>query len=210
MNEAKVLFRDYRDSDYKNCEALVSDAWKFDDNFKPQELSDIAKCMYTKGSVKGSNFRKVVESQGKVVGFLFGLNEMSIKPKRDVLFGLNILRRILCIKGVKFGEKKKLLKAINTHEVNRLKVVERGRSEIVLFVIDPSHQGLGYGKRLLSEFTTQCKQSVVESIIVETNKLGAFSFYEGVGFRHIGDFDSPLHEYATKGGQACMYEYKYE
>ncbi len=210
MNEVKVLFRDYRDSDYEGCEALVSDAWKFNDNFKPQELSNIAKCMYTKGSVIGSNFRKVVESQGKVVGFLFGLNEKSIKPKRNVLFELNLLRRILCIKGIKFGEKKKLLKAINAHEVNRLKVVERGRSEIVLFVVDPIYQGYGYGKKLLSEFTTQCKKSGVESIIVETNKLGAFSFYEGVGFRHIGDFDSPLHEYATKGGQACMYEYKLE
>jgi len=210
MNKTEAIFRDYKDSDYANCESLVSDAWKFDDNFKPQELSNIAKCMYTKGSVIGSNFRKVVESRGKVVGFMFGLNEMSAKPKRGVLFGLSTLRRILCVKGIKFSDKKKLLKAINVHQINRSKVVNRGRSEIVLFVVDPSHQGLGYGKRLLSEFATQCKNSGLESIIVETNKLGANSFYEKVGFRHIGDFDSPLHEYATRGGQACMYEYKPE
>lgn len=210
MNETRAVFRNYRDSDYESCEALVSDAWKFDDSFKPQELSNIAKCMYTKGALIGSNFRKVVEFHGKVVGFIFGLNEMSTKPKKSMLFGLNILRRILCVKGIKFSEKKKLLKAINNHEINRSKVVKRGKSEISLFVVDPNNQGVGYGKKLLSEFTTQCKSSGVESIIVETNKLGASSFYERVGFRHIGNFDSPLHEYATKGGQACMYKRKCE
>jgi len=210
MSEMKTLLRDYRDSDYESCEALVNDAWKFDSNFKPQELSGFAKCMYTKGSVIGSNFRKVVEINGRVVGFIFGLNEMSPKPKRRVLFGLNMLRRVLCIKGMSFKDKKRLFKAINTHEVNRLKIVNRGTSEIVLFVVDPSYQGIGNGKRLLSEFASQCKNSGVKSIIVETNKLGASSFYEGVGFKHIGDFDSPLHEYATKGGQACMYEFTCE
>jgi len=210
MSKTEAIFRDYKDSDYASCESLVSDAWKFDDNFRPQELSNIAKCMYTKGPVIGSNFKRIVESQNKVVGFIFGLNDMSAKPKKDLLFGLNILRRILCVKGIKFGEKKKLLKAINAHEVNRSKIVDRGRSEISLFVVDPSYQGLGYGKRLLSEFTAQCKNSGVESVIVETNKIGASSFYERVGFRHIGDFDSPLHEYENKGGQACMYEYKCE
>lgn len=210
MSEMQTLFRDYRNSDYESCEALVSDAWEFDSNFKPQELANVAKYIYTKGSLVGSNYGRVVEINGKVVGFIFGLNEMSAKPKKNVLFGLNILRRILCIKGLKFRDKKKLLIALNTHEINRSKIVDRGKSEIILFVIEPSYQGVGNGKRLLSEFITQCKKSGVKSIVVETNKLEASSFYAGVGFKHIGDFDSPLHEYATKGGQACMYEYKCE
>ncbi|NOY73411.1 MAG: GNAT family N-acetyltransferase [Gammaproteobacteria bacterium] len=210
MSKIKALFRDYRDSDYESCEALVSDAWKFDSNFKPQELSEVAKCMYTKGSLIGSNFKRVVEINGKVVGFIFGLNEMSAKPKRGVLFGLSILQRILCIKGMAFKDKKKLFIAINTHEVNKSKIVDRRKSEITLFVVDPNYQGVGNGKKLLSEFITQCKKSGVKSIVVETNKLEASSFYAGVGFKHLGDFDSPLHEYATKGGQACMYEYTCE
>jgi len=116
----------------------------------------------------------------------------------------------LCVKGIGIKEKIKFIKAINTHEINRSKIVDKGKSEIVLFVVDPAHQGVGNGKKLLSGFTDQCKNSGVKSIIVETNKLGASRFYEGVGFRHIGNFDSPLHEYATKGGQASMYEYSCE
>ena len=210
MAEIKPLFRDYENTDYESCEALVNDAWKFDLNFKPQELADVAKCLYTKGSVIGSNYKKVIEANGRVVGFIFGLNEKALKPKRDILFGLGILRRIMFIKRMKFQEKKKLFSNISTHEVNRSNLVGRGKSEIVLFVVDPKFQGYGYGKMLLSDFVIYCKDLGVKSIIVETNKLGASSFYEGVGFKHIGNFSSPLHEYATKGGQTCMYEYKCE
>ncbi len=206
----KSTLREYERSDYEACESLVNGAWGFDANFKPQELSDIAKCMYTKGSVIGSNFRRVLEVNGKVVGFIFGLNEILSKPKKEIWFELNTLRRIFFVKGMSFKEKKKMLGAINTHEINRSKVVARGRSEIVLFVVDQDHQGYGNGKRLLTEFIAQCRGSGVKSITVETNKLGASSFYEGVGFQHVGDFYSPLHEYATKGGQACMYEYRCE
>ena len=208
MNSIKVLLRDYRDSDYDSCESLTNEAWKFDINFKPKELSNIIKYMFTKGSIIGSNFRKVVEVNGETVGFIFGFNEMSSKPKRGLSFGLSIFKRILCVKGMSFRDKGKLLGAINTHEKNRLKVVSRKKSEIILFVVDSNHQGKGYGKKLLSEFTSQCKDSGVKSIIVDTNKYGGSSFYEGIGFNHISDFDSPLHEYATKDGQACMYEYK--
>ncbi|VAW49334.1 hypothetical protein MNBD_GAMMA03-325 [hydrothermal vent metagenome] len=208
MSLVKVLFRDYRDSDYKSCESLTNEAWEFDVNFEPKELSNIVKYMFTKGSIIGSNFRKVAEVNGETVGFIFGFNEMFPKPKGGLSFGLSIFKRILCVKGMSFRAKGKLLGAINTHEKNRLKVVSREKSEIILFVVGSNHQAKGYGKKLLSEFTSLCKNSGVKSIIVDTNKDGGSSFYKSIGFNHIGDFDSPLHEYAMKYGQACMYEYK--
>lgn len=207
MNTLEPVLRKYEASDYEQCEALASNTWQFENNFRPKELADLAKCIYIKGSVKGSNYRSVIEVNGKVVGFIFGLNVAAAKPKKNVLFGLSILWRLLRITGMAYKDKKKLLNAINTHEINRSKIINRGISEIVLFVVDADHQGVGYGKQLLSGFTSHCKSYGVKSIIVETNKLGASSFYEKVGFRHIADFDSPLHEYATQGGQACMYEY---
>jgi len=44
-------------------------------------------------------------------------------------------------------------------------------------------------------------------IQVETNKNGACSYYEKLGFTLVSHFDSPLHELGTPGGQACIYEY---
>ena len=203
----KELLREYREEDYEQCEALVNQAWGFDKIFAPKALSDLAKCIYTKGSVLGSNYRKIVEVDRKVVGFIFGLNELSKKPVRNMLFGLSILWRLIRIKSEKPEDKKELINAIKAHEKNRAGLVGRGKSEIVLFVVSDQYQGKGFGKELWSGFKVKCIDSGVDSIIVETNKLGASSFYEKLGFKHIGDFDSPLHEFATKGGQACMYEY---
>ena len=207
MNEQETVFREYQSSDYASCETLVSDAWKFDSNFKPQKLANVAKYIYTKGSVLGSNYRMVVEVNGNVIGFIFGLNEYSKKPKGNILFGLGVLWRLIFIKNGKFN-KKNLINALGVHAQNRGDIVTKGRSEIILFVVSNEYQGKGYGTRLWTGFKEQCLQSGVGSIIVETNKLEASSFYEQIGFRHLADFTSPLHELTTKGGQACMYEFK--
>jgi len=200
------IFREYKDSDYDQCEELVNKAWGFDTIFSPQLLSNLAKLIYTKGSVLGSNYKMVVEIDGKVVGFLFGLNECAKKPGRNVLFGLGILWKLMRVKSEK-PDKKELINALQIHEKNRTGIVKRGRSEIVLFVVSDQYQGKGFGKKLWSNFKEQCRKHGVDSIIVETNKLGASGFYERIGFKHVRDFDSPLHEFATKGGQACLYEY---
>lgn len=205
MNEK---YRSYQDSDYSQCEALVNQAWGFDRIFSPKALSDLAKCIYTKGSVLGSNYRMVVEVDGKVAGFIFGLNEHGKKPGKNLLFGLGIMWRLFRVKSEKPEKKKELLTAMQIHEKNRTSIVGRGKSEIVLFVVSKEYQGQGFGKHLWSGFKQKCKDSGVSTIIVETNKLGASSFYELLGFSHLADFDSPLHEFATQGGQACLYEYR--
>lgn len=201
------MFREYKDSDYMQCEELVNQAWKFDHIFSPKALSDIAKLIYTKGSVLSSNYKMVAEVNGKVKGFIFGLHENVNKPRKSILFGLGLLWQLIWIKGKK-PDKNDLLNALKVHENNLTEIVSRGRSEITLFVVSKEFQGKGIGKKLWSGFKDICIGSGVKSIIVETNNLGASSFYEKIGFRHLADFDSPLHEFATKSGQACVFEYK--
>lgn len=203
----KARYRGYKDTDYKRCEALVNHAWSFDSVFKPQALSNLAKLLYTKGSVVSSNYKSVVEVDDKVVGFIFGLNENYKKPRKDIFFSLQILFKLLFVKSIS-PDKKSLLNAMATHEKNKSHVVESLRSEVVLFVVDAQHQGKGYGKKLWQGFRDFCTSSGVTSIVVETNKLGASTFYEKIGFRHLKDFDSPLHEFATPGGQACIYTWR--
>ena len=108
---------------------------------------------------------------------------------------------------MKLREKLDFINSMGTHEKNRTALLERGKSEIILFVVHPAFQAKGIGKKLFAEFRSFCEKSKVESIIVETNKLGAANFYEHIGFELKGDFNSPLHNYVTKNGQACLYEY---
>ncbi len=204
------MHREYRDSDYSDCETLVDNAWGFERNFHPRELAVLGKYLYTMGSVASSNYRMVAEHNNEVVGFIFGYNERIPLPKHQLQkfsSKLAIFKRLLFMKAMKFREKLDFLDSMGIHEKNRAALLERGKSEIVLFVVHPAFHGRGIGKKLFEEFRSFCEKSKVESIIVETNKLGAASFYERIGFKLKGDFDSPLHNYVTKNGQACLYEY---
>ncbi|MCG7922520.1 MAG: GNAT family N-acetyltransferase [Candidatus Thiodiazotropha lotti] len=203
-----MIIRPYKPSDYEFCEALVNQAWGFDEIFEPADLSALAKIIYTKGSLVSSNYRRVVEDDGRLVGFIFGYNEFVGKPKGKLLFTLQILWRILTVRGDRPEDTKSLIQAIQEHQKNRAAIVGQGRSEIVLFVVAEDYQGVGVGSSLWCGFESFCKSGSVREIIVETNRMGASGFYEKLGFELIADFDSPLHEYATKGGQACMYEYR--
>ena len=201
------IFREYKATDYPQCESLVNEAWEFDKNFKPPALADITKQIYTKGSVINSNYKQVVEIDGKVVGFIFGLNTNNKKPRAHFIFALKILWRLIRVKPILPSSRKELLEALKIHESNRSKLVSRRNSEIVLFVVGKAFKGKGLGTRLWEGFLSQCKQSSVNSIIVETNRDEASTFYEQIGFKIIGEFDSPVHRFATPNGQACMYEY---
>ena len=131
----QAIFRDYKSEDYFQCEALVNEAWCLDHHFKPQALADLAKLIYTKGSEISSNYKRVVEIDNKVVGFIFGLNENQEKPKENYAFGLKILFKLLFVKASLPSSKKELLNSFSVHEANRSKLVDRGRSEITLFVV---------------------------------------------------------------------------
>lgn len=204
----KAVLRNYESRDYSQCESLVNEAWGFDDHFKPQALTNIAKQIYTKGSEINSNYMQVAEMDGHVVGFIFGLNENRPKPRGSFLFGLKIMVKLILVKPTFPASRKGILNAFKIHEINRAELVDRGRSEIVLFVVGKAFKGCGLGTKLWSGFLAHCQESSVKSIIVETNKHGAAGFYEQLGFERIGYFKSPVHALVTPEGDACMYEYQ--
>lgn len=199
--------RGYTERDYEQCEELVNHAWGFDKIYKPEKFSALAKKIYTKGSAIESNYRAVAENDGKVVGFIFGLNEFQQKPILNIAVRLEILWGVLNVRSEYKPDKTTLLKAMAEHERNRAVFVGRKRSELVLFVIAQSYQRKGIGRQLWSGFLENCRSTGVQKIIVETNTHGASAFYEKLGFIHLADFHSPLHAFATPEGQACLYMY---
>lgn len=198
-----ATYREYRKTDFKSCEKLVNQAWRFDTLFNSAQLGELAAYMYAKSAVLGSNFAYVVEVKGEVVGFLFGVNKLAAKPRMNVFSKVKLMWKLIRHRS---AEKPLLINAAIIHEKNRTEILARDKSEISLFVVDKKHQGQGVGSHLWQLFSDDCKRHGANSIIVETNHLGAVSFYQQLGFELLADFDSPLHEIATKGGRACMLE----
>lgn len=207
IRSTNPLIRNYRWRDYKQCEHLVEKVWRFNTIFPNPALRRIASLGYTKGSLEGSNISQVVEHNGKVVGFLFGKNDRKKLFKYYLLFKVSMLWRLFWFPGDK-SERNDLLTALKTHVTNRSAIVEKGRSEILLFVVDPEYQGCGLGQLLWLNFRDQCMSSGVDAIYVSTNTSEATGFYGRMGFVRKGDFSSPLHEIAQWPGRPCMYEFK--
>ena len=201
-----IEIRKYRKSDYSSCEELVNLAWRFDKIFASEKLFVLAKELYTRGSFFTSNYHMVAEINGKVVGFIFGFNINNKKPKGGLLLGLKATFK-LYFGSTNKEERNILIETATVHGKNRASVDSRNVNEIVLFVIDEAYRGLGIGSKLWDSFKGHCDNSNSEIIRVETNRLGASGFYERIGFKFYANFNSPLHELATKGGQACIYEY---
>jgi len=199
--------REYRQEDYPACEDLVNRAWTFDELYKPERYSALAKKIYTKGAELESTYKSVAVCDDQVIGFIFGLNQHLVKRRLHLYFRIKMIKEIIAVKPQSPPGKMELLKALADHEKNRSSLVDSARSELTLFVIAEHWQRKGVGSRLWSGFLNDCKQSGVTRIVVETNKKGASRFYEKIGFTHLGNFYSPLHEIATPGGQACMYQY---
>jgi ribosomal protein S18 acetylase RimI-like enzyme len=191
-----MFYRNYNQDDYAACEQLVSDAWHFDQLFQPTDLYWFARYVYTCGSITGSNFKKVIEHDGEVIGFIMGRNEKcALKGGSLSLIGLNlrILKRLFTLSGIGFKQKLAFLKKINQHEIARHKIQPRGTSEINLLVIHSDYQKRGIGQHLVHQFIDYCRESAADRIIVEANVVQASKFYKKMGFELIGEFESPLH-----------------
>lgn len=186
MRAEIVTYRAYRDSDYSDCEALVEKAWEFEKNFQPRELAALFKYLYTMGSVAMSNYCRVAECNNEVVGLIFGCNERVPLPKHKLnklSSKLIILLRLLFMRAMTLQVKFSLIKSMGIHEKNRTALLERGKSEIVLFIVHPAFHGKGIGKKLFNGFRSFCEKAQVKSIIVETNKLGAaYNFTDDIFF----------------------------
>lgn len=202
-----ISFRAFKKVDYTQCEALVCKAWKLNLHFQPPALSELIQHLYTQGAVIHSNYFQVAESDGKVVGFIFGLNIHQPKPKPSIWFNLKIIWRLLSLNPIEPSSRKTILNAFAMHAKNREKLVKRTQSEITLFVVDKAFQGQGIGQALWKNFLSYCQTDSNKTILVETNTAGAATFYEHIGFKLVGEFDSPVHQFVEKQGNACLYEY---
>lgn len=203
----EITIRNFEHHDYDRCEELVNEAWHFDKIISDKNLSKTALWLYTRGGLCSGNINLVAVDQGKVVGFLFGYNILAkTKPRGKIKLALDAIISFNFKKMDKI-ERNKFIKALTDHNKNRT-VIEPGKaSEICLFVVSQDLRGKNIGTKLWEQFRESCIKSGVKRIRVETNKLGASSYYEKLGFTIVSNFYSPLHEIATPNGQACMYEY---
>lgn len=206
----KQLIRSYRDSDIECCQYLVNKVWHYDKHFYPAELAKTLTQIYVTSPLATSNFVKVVEVDNKVCGFLFGKVE-NLPRRRSEYSGLigqmKIIGKLFSVRGVSIKRKLSLIQKIYLHERNRMKVEGEIDSEILLFVVDPDHQGEGWGKKLVNAFIESCLENKVKKVVLETDNESNYGFYNHFGFSIKCEFYSPLlAEFSGESGKTYVYE----
>ena len=154
-----IEIREYRESDYSRCAALVGEAWQFDSVFKPAEFTELAKDLYTGGSLIESSFKSVAVSNGEVVGFLFGIHRVAPGTGLHLLFRLKMVWRFYRIRNAS-PNKNDLIKALSAHEKNRSPWVPRKRNEIALFVVANPLRAAGWARRCGGHFSQPVPEPV--------------------------------------------------
>jgi GNAT superfamily N-acetyltransferase len=191
--KAGTGMRDYKEADLAECVRLVNLAWDFDSRLAG--LSVFAGLAYAAGSLAQSNFAKVIDDNGALCGFLFGRcgpDPVQRNQYSGPLGGVRILTQLIAVPGVGIRKKLHLLKALVNHEAAR-RAVEPDRScEVNLFVVDPASQGKGRGRALMGAFVDHCRSCGAARVTVETDVESNYGFYHHVGFKTVGEFESPL------------------
>ena len=207
------MIRDLQHKDISFCIDIINSIWDFDSRFLPQELSNLLKNYYIKGSLGDSNFAVVVTEDFNVRGFLFGRCGRAPCFKTEysgLLGGFRFLWQLLSVRTVALSRKLHFLRIAYSHERNRKQIPVNKTNEVCLFAIGTSTQGKGYGKQLMNAFIDHCKKENASAVSLETDLSSNFGFYEHFGFELRGEFFSPLQmEYSGSSGKTFVYELRF-
>ena len=192
-----VTLRTYRDADFPACADLVNRAWDLDRRLRPVEFALLAKELYTGSSLAESNYASVVESDGDVVGFIYGrcgAGRPYRNPYATPWGRARVMARFLALRDLRLLAKLRWIRAMAQHQWNRSRTGVTMDNEITLFVVEREAQGKGYGRLLLADFLDRCRARGARRVVVETDRDSNYGFYEHLGFTVVGEFTSPLNE----------------
>jgi len=204
-----IPIRDLNPSDAALCERIVAAVWRIPERISPPHFADFATHLYTIGALAGSTWARVVDD-GEVRGFLFGriTGGERISTSTSGLRGtLRLVTRFAVMRGVGIGRKVRWARAVHRHEWARAAIEPPGETEVTLFAVDPSAQGLGYGRALMDEFVAACWDAGAARITVETDRESSLGLYDRYGFELVGGFRSPMDALFSGGdGDSFVYE----
>ncbi|MFW5776432.1 MAG: N-acetyltransferase family protein, partial [Spirochaetota bacterium] len=206
----QLMIRDYRPADFSACRELVNLVWGFHARFRHVGLSRLLLEFYTRGALAASNYAKVIQRDGVVAGFIFARIETLPTPRFAWAAAVRVAvtaGRLIVLPGVRWTKKRALLRMARTHERNRATVDSGQASEVTLFVVHPTLQGEGWGRKLMDGVIAACRAVGASRLVLETDSESNWGFYRHVGFAEKGSFESPLlEEFTGHPGSSWVFE----
>jgi len=194
----EISFRPFNKDDIQKCSRFAADAW-------PQLSSkmlnkDITKLMIADLQLAcfTSTWLEVACDSDEVVGFLFARVNADFTKKRG--FKVLAASLVVCAKTIigSYGRIVKpftFLKKTIAVERKAKKYSPKSDAEVEYFVIDAKYRGKGIGKALMDRFISTARKSGVKTVILCTDQLSNWKFYEKYGFKRHNTFIDDLSSY---------------
>jgi len=179
---------------------LMSDTWNFNKLFVGLKNKNMMNELYFKFSLIDANYNQVIiDEDENVCGFIFG--KIDNKPQSKLKILLNSFLPILKVLfNLVIGNLGNRTKAINIFKqfINIEKDLTASRNKndayVNLFFVGSSLRGLGYGKKLMSNYEDTAKKLDCKRIYLYTDKGCNYGYYDHSGFKRIKEISSPVLE----------------
>jgi len=179
---------------------LMSDTWNFNKLFVGLKKKNMMNELYFKFSLLDANYNQVIiDEDNNVCGFIFGKIDKKPHSKLKIMLNsfLPILKVLFNLVIGNLGNRKK---AINIFKqfINIEKDLTANKNKndayVNLFFVGSSLRGLGYGKKLMSNYTNAAKRLDCNRLYLYTDKGCNYGYYDHNGFKRIIEISSPVLE----------------
>lgn len=191
------LFRQFGADDMDACSRLAWDAWVAGSDKNDEFANPLVMEGYVRTFLVRSNWAEVAHDSHGVFGLLFG----RIGSLKDKAGSGPLASKLGMIPQFLFGiHGQQVSPIVIWHffltELKVLMNMPRSDAEVNLIIVDPKHQGMGLGKKLMERFIGAAKDARCRLVTLYTDDQASnWRFYEVIGFRRVATFHDGLTSY---------------
>lgn len=190
-----ITYRKIEKSDYEIVKDMINKAFKFEGFIDNIDVLHKSLNIYLHSCLSATTFSSVAIKDGHVIGFILGSaknkNTLLNFSKHTLVLGYSLLSLLLKSKEDKksLTDYKKILAAYDKLMENRKNDFE---GCIELFIVSDECQGLGVGKKLVSQLISYMKESSVSNLYLYSDSNCNYGFYDSQGFNQTDSIPVPL------------------
>lgn len=183
-----IIYREIEKCDYETVKTLISEAFDFKNMIDNVDVLDKSLNIYLRSCLSATTFTSVAVKNGKVIGLILGSsknkNTLFNLLKHNIALTFNVLSLLFKSKEDRKSLKdyKKILKSYDDLMKNRKNDFQ---GCIELFIVSKECQGLGVGKKLVSNLMKYMKENSVSNLYLYSDSNCNYGFYDSQGFNKI-------------------------
>lgn len=183
-----IIYREIEKGDYEAVKNLINKAFDFESFIDNIDVLNKSLNIYLRSCLSATTFSSVAVKDGEVIGLILGSskNKNTILNflKHNIVMTYSVLSLLLKSKEDKKSLKdyNKILKAYDVLMKNRK---DDFQGCIELFIVSNECQGLGVGKKLVSQLMSYMKDNSVSNLYLYSDSNCNYGFYDSQGFNQI-------------------------